>query len=289
MPVTIAIPFYNAEKYLLDAIKSVFAQTYQDWELILVDDGSTDNSLKIAQSINDPRVRIISDGKNLGLPSRLNQVTELAKYEYIARMDADDLMDPIRIETQREILKRNPKIDIVTTGVYSVLNNLELIGTRGRDFNEVSFDELISRKKGVTHAALMAKKSWYQRNKYDESLIFIEDLELWVRSSYNSDLNIISIKQPLYIYREEDNITASKLLKAYKNERQLIKKYKGIVNKLYIKSIFKTKIVKFLDFTNQLGKLQKKRNRAASDIEINHLKSIINKINNVTLQIHNEK
>ena len=64
MKVSIAIPFYNAEKYLRDSIRSVFAQTHQDWELILMDDGSTDGSLAIAKSIKDPRVSVYSDGQN---------------------------------------------------------------------------------------------------------------------------------------------------------------------------------------------------------------------------------
>ena len=91
MAITIGIPFYNAEAYLADAIRSVFAQTYEDWELILIDDGSTDNSLAIARSVDDPRVRVYSDGKNKKLASRLNELTQLATYEFIARMDADDV------------------------------------------------------------------------------------------------------------------------------------------------------------------------------------------------------
>jgi len=84
IPVTIGLPFYNAEKYLTDAIRAVFAQTHQHWELILIDDGSTDGSLKIAKSVQDPRVRVYSDGKNKKLAARLNEITKLAKYEYIA-------------------------------------------------------------------------------------------------------------------------------------------------------------------------------------------------------------
>jgi glycosyltransferase involved in cell wall biosynthesis len=76
MPVSIGISFYNCERFLPDAIRSVFAQTYQDWELILVDDGSTDRSLEIARSVNDPRVRVISDG--------LNQLISESSYDFIA-------------------------------------------------------------------------------------------------------------------------------------------------------------------------------------------------------------
>lgn len=284
MAITIAIPFYNAENYLLDSIKSVFAQTYNEWELILIDDGSTDNSLQIAQSINDPRVRVISDGKNKRLAGRLNEVTRLAKYDYIARMDADDLMDPQRLEIQYNILQNNPDYDIVTSGVYSVLNDLTMIGKRGADYKGVTFDEIISRKKGVTHAALLARKSWYERNQYDESLKIAQDLDLWIRSSHNNDLRIISISNPLYIYREEDNVTYDKLLRAYKNERKNIYKYKGW-NLLYFKSFLKSGIVKILQLFKIKKDFQKNRNNSISKSELNSYNKMINIIQNTQLPL----
>ena len=262
MCITIAIPFYNAEKYLLDAIRSVFAQTYQNWELILIDDGSTDNSLKIAQAIKDPRVKVLSDGKNKRLAGRLNEVTKLAKYEYIARMDADDLMVANRLELQMKEFEENPDIDIVTSGVYSVLNNLDLKGVRGENFKNPTFEDIITKKVGITHAALIAKKTWYQRNKYDESLKIAQDLDLWIRSSKNNDLKIKSIDLPLYVYREEDNVTLKKLIRAYKNEREMIKKYvEGGKIRLYFKSYIKTIIVNILGFLGKVHKLQERRNR----------------------------
>jgi glycosyltransferase involved in cell wall biosynthesis len=283
--ITVAIPFYNAEKYLLDSIKSVFAQTFQDWELILIDDGSTDGSLKIAQSIKDSRVRVLSDGKNKRLAARLNEVTQLATYDYIARMDADDLMDPRRLEIEYDILENNPQYDIVTTGVYSVLNDLNIIGKRGLDYEGVTFDEIISRKKGVTHAALLARKSWYERNKYDETLNLTEDLALWIHSSYNNDLKIISTSKPLYIYREEGNVIPEKLLRSYRNERQLIKKYFGVTDKLYIKSLMKSFVVKAMDITSLKINPQKNRNIPLSRQEVEEYHSIIRKIQSTKLPV----
>lgn len=277
MKITIAIPFYNAEEYLLDAIRSVFAQTYKDWELILIDDGSTDNSLKIAKSVKDPRVRVLSDGNNKRLAGRLNEVSKIAKYEYIARMDADDLMVANRLELQMNEFAENPDLDIVTTGVYSVLNNLKLKGVRGNNFEYPSFDDIATKKVGITHAALIAKKSWYQRNEYDESLKIAQDLDLWIRSSKKNDLKIKSIALPLYIYREEDNVTLQKLVRAYKNERNMIKKYvdKGKF-KLYIKSYIKTIIVKIIALFGKIHKLQERRsNKKLSESTIeNYLKEI---------------
>lgn len=281
MKITIAIPFYNAEKYLPDAIRSVFAQTFQDWELLLIDDGSTDNSLAIAKSVKDNRIRVISDGKNKKLAARLNEVTSLATHDYILRMDADDLMMPNRIEKQLEILTKND-VDIVTTGVYSVLNNLEIVGIRGTNYESVSFQDILSRKVGITHAALIAKKSWYQRNKYDESLSIAQDLDLWLRTSKKDDLKIISIAEPLYIYREEDNVTKRKLIRAYKNERNMIRKYvETSFNTLILKSYFKSLVVHLLDFVGKIDLLQKNRgNKDISAESVAQFNEAISKIKN---------
>ena len=275
MGITIAISFYNADHYLLDSIKSVFAQTYQNWELILIDDGSTDRSLEIANSIKDSRVRVISDGKNKKLAGRLNEVTELAKYDFIARMDADDLMVPNRLEIQMKVLENNPEFDIVTSGVYSALNDLTIIGKRGTDYKGVSFKEIISRKKGVTHAAVLARKSWYKRNKYNENLKIAQDLELWTRSSFNNDLKVISLKEPLYIYREEGNVTFKKLLAAYTTERGLINHYKGLLNKLYIKSLIKSLAINVLKIFQLQRDFQKKRNHGLDTKELHDVSKII--------------
>jgi glycosyltransferase involved in cell wall biosynthesis len=262
MAVTIAIPFFNAEAYLTDAIRSVFAQTYQDWELILIDDGSTDKSLEIANSIKDDRVRVVSDGKNKRLAGRLNEVTKIAKFDFIARMDADDLIFPSKLATQLAHFEKDPNLDIVTTGVYSVTNNLEIQGVRGQDFEYPNFESIISRKLGVVHAAILAKKSWYERNQYDESLKIAQDLDLWIRAAKKNDFKIKSIPDYLYIYREEGNITKDKLLRAYKNERNMIRKYVSNQKiKLLSKSRFKSFVVRTLALTGKVQQLQKRRGK----------------------------
>lgn len=265
MPVTIAIPFFNAENYILDSIRSIFAQTYTDWELFLIDDGSTDNSLKLVQKIDDPRVKIISDGKNKRLAGRLNEVPNYANFDFILRMDADDMIFPTKIKRQLDIFETFPDLDIVTTGVYSVTNDLKIQGVRGMDYYLPEFDDIISRRKGVVHAAMMVKKSWYTRNKYDESLKIAQDLDLWIRASKANDFKIKSINEYLYIYREEGNVTKDKLLRAYSNERAMIRKY-AISNKfkLITKSYLKSLVVRGLALFGRINSLQKRR----SDFEI---------------------
>jgi glycosyltransferase involved in cell wall biosynthesis len=285
--VTVAIPFYNAEKYLIEAIKSVFAQTYKEWELILIDDGSTDNSLAIAQSINDTRVRVFSDGHNRKLACRLNEITRLAKYDFIARMDADDLMVPNRLEVQMKYFEIDSDLDIITSGVYSVLNDLKLIGVRGQSFEKPDYSDILSRKFGIVHAALIARKSWYQRNLYDENLSVAQDLDLWIRSSKRSDLKIRSLSAPLYIYREENNITRDKLLRAYRNERFMIRKYENsYFNILFFKSLFKSGIVHILHLFGKISVLQKRRGRIEISTEqLSSYHSALRSIQNIELPI----
>jgi glycosyltransferase involved in cell wall biosynthesis len=262
MAVTIAIPFFNAESFLTDAIRSVFAQTYQDWELILIDDGSTDKSLEIALSVKDVRVKVISDGKNKRLAGRLNEVTKIAKYDFIARMDADDLIFPNKIQTQLTCFEKDTNLDIVTTGVYSVTNKLEIQGVRGQDFEYPTYESIISRQLGVVHAAILARKSWYERNEYDENLKIAQDLDLWIRAAKKNDFKIKSIADYLYIYREEGNVTRDKLLRAYKNERRMIGKYGSSQKmKLILKSRFKSFVVRTLAFTGNVQQLQKRRGK----------------------------
>lgn len=268
MPVTIAIPFYNAEQYLADAIRSVFAQTYQQWELILIDDGSTDGSLDIARRINDPRVRVYSDGLNLKLAARLNQITQLASYEYIARMDADDLMSPTRIEKQLQILENHPDIDLVTTGLYSVDDSLKLLGYRYPNKTFITHKELL-RQNIVVHAAMMGRKSWYLRNPYNTNLTIAQDYNLWLESSKKNDFKIFFICEPLYYYRETQNIKLSKMMVSSKYNRIFFRKYaEKDYFMLIIVSYFKDFLTILLFIFGAEKMLLKRRNRRRINPEI---------------------
>lgn len=216
-PITIGIPFYNAENTLLDAVRSVFAQTHEEWELILLDDGSTDRSLELAMSIKDPRVKVFSDGENKRLAARLNQVPGLAKYDYLARMDADDLMSPKRIEIQLDFLVSHPELDLVSTGICSLTNANYPVGTRcpSPDY-VVSAKSLLTGNSAIVHASLVGNRSWFLRNKYRENLRASEDANLWIRAFSRGDLKIGFVGEPYYYYREDGNVKISKLITAYR-------------------------------------------------------------------------
>lgn len=217
--ISVGIPFFNAEQFLSKAIESVISQSYDNWELLLLDDGSNDGSLEIAKGYEqqDNRIKVFSDGKNKGLGARLNELAALSNGEYIARMDADDIMHPKRLETQLQILKDNPNIDVLGTNAYVIDENDLVFGMRYRE------NSGLTKVEHFIHPTIMAKKQWFLDNPYDEKAIRIEDAELWYRTREKS--NFIITLQPLLFYREFGSNYYPKYIKVLPSLVYLNKKY----------------------------------------------------------------
>ncbi len=265
--ISIGIPFYNAEAYLEDAIKSVLAQTFQEWELILVDDGSSDGSLDIAKKYEqlDSRIRVISDGLNKKLPTRLNEIIKEAKFNLIARMDADDLMDIERLEKQYAFLSANPEYDLVTTGMYSIDQSNEVLGKRLPENRIMQANEILGGLTNLLHASMLAKKEWCLRNPYREDNALAEDYELWLSAAIKNDLKYNVLQEPLYYYREVENVKKEKMIKGYNTQIEVINRYyAGVIsnnlkNKIVFKFELKKIIVKIFNFFNLMFILQMRR------------------------------
>lgn len=225
--ISIGIPIYNAEDFLADAINSIIAQSYTNWELILIDDGSKDKSLEIAKTFEsqDNRIRVISDGVNKKLPARLNQIIYEANGDYIARMDADDMVHSERLAKQLDFLQSNPEFDLVSTSLISIKNNNEIIGIRTYLPKQITKKDALLGQAGIVHASILAKKSWYQRNLYNEVNALAEDYELLLTAAINNDLKVGFLPEYLYYYREESSATKKKMLKGYNTQMQIISKY----------------------------------------------------------------
>ncbi len=280
MKISIGIPFYNAEDFLADAINSVIKQSFTEWELILVNDGSTDKSLEIARSYEkkDSRIRVISDGSNKKLPYRLNQIIDESKYEYIARMDADDLMHPDRIQIQLDYLKGNNDYDLVSTGLISI--TVENVVKGYRSVPKVIKSDGHSNNFPVIHASVLAKKSWFLRNKYSLDFPRAEDYELWCRAAKKNDFKIIVLPDLLYFCREEGNIYPDKLIKSYKDGLGIRKLY-GIGGNFRdnLKVTYKCNMVRLLSVFKLEQSLSKRRNLKFDDqIDIAKQQETLNKI-----------
>nr|WP_315126152.1 glycosyltransferase family 2 protein [uncultured Capnocytophaga sp.] len=235
--VTIGLPFYNAEKYLALTIESVLQQTYTDWELLLLDDGSTDNSLSIAQSYaqKDSRIKVISDGKNKNLAARLNELPSLAQGLYLARMDADDIMHSARIERQLAVLGTHPEIDVLGTNAYIINDENAVIGTR----YPLTPENTLTRVKSFIHPTIIAKKQWFLENPYDTKALRMEDAELWYRTF--SKYHFVRLNEPLLFYREVGNNYYKKYFLAQQSKAYIFSKYS---NESYWKQYFRANFLK---------------------------------------------
>lgn len=281
--ITIGIPFYNAEKYLELSILSVINQSHSRWELLLIDDGSTDNSLAVAKKYEslDKRIKVFSDGKNKKLASRLNQIINLAKYDYIARMDADDLIHPDRLKIQLDFLKQNSFFDLVSSGVVSIDSSNKVYGYRRVTGLYSDFSKLKQSYPSIVHASILARKSWYQRNLYNPQCHRAQDYELWCRTSSKNDLRLAVLPDLLYYYREEGELDLDTLLLNYSNGSKIYSMYsdKSSVVKA-TKTQFKKIIAKELNRFGLLQSLARLRNKQKPDeITLEAHQNIIDNIN----------
>ena len=128
--VSVIIPCYNAEKYVEEAIRSVMTQTYSNLEIIVTDDCSSDNTLMILETLaaEDSRIKVIKNEENLKIVKSLNNMIEVAQGKYIARMDADDISLPERIEKQVSFLESNPEYGLCGTNAWHIDENGKKIG-----------------------------------------------------------------------------------------------------------------------------------------------------------------
>lgn len=223
--ISVVMSVFNGEKYLREAIESILEQTYKDFQFVIVNDGSTDSSLEIMREYQkkDQRIKIINQ-ENTGLAKALNRGIKQAKGKYIARMDADDISKPDRLDKQIEFLENNPNCVALGTQSYVIDN----------DGNELFITNLPTEKKTIKenylparnpfyHGSVMFRKdSYIEVNGYNEDIIhFIEDLILWNNLSDIGELQNLS--DALYVHRIQPNSLATRPKKIEKRLQQIVK------------------------------------------------------------------
>ena len=205
--ISVILPVYNAEQYLQEAIESILNQTYENFELIILNDGSTDTSLSIIQQFVDKDKRIILvNRENKGLIYTLNEGINIAKGKYIARMDADDISLPNRFEKQIELMEKE-NLDIC--GCHFLLvdeqNNINGLNLTPLS-HEMCFLSLAS-KVPFAHPSVMIRKEFLVKNNllYGQSNYKIaEDFDLWIRM-YEKGAKFGNVNDILFRYRILDN------------------------------------------------------------------------------------
>jgi glycosyltransferase involved in cell wall biosynthesis len=201
--VSIAMPVRNCEKTIAAAVRSILLQTFTDWELLIFDDGSTDNTFGELKSFNDRRIHMHRDEQCKGLPARLNQSIAMAAGEYFARMDGDDISYPRRLDMQLNFLRSNREIDLVGGGVIVFEEGGHVIGKR---IPSASHMEICCRPEAgfpIAHPTYCGKRSWFEHYGYSARMIRGQDQDLLLRAYRDSHFSNLS--RVVLGYREQLN------------------------------------------------------------------------------------
>jgi glycosyltransferase involved in cell wall biosynthesis len=200
--VSVIIPAYNAARTLETTVQSVYGQSLQDFEIVIVDDGSKDNTLEVAQRIaaSDSRIKVVAQS-NSGAAAARNAGIKAAMGEYVAFLDADDLWLPQKLERQIALLNSEKDAAAVQTGAYYVNDDLEVLSVRPCVIPEdVLLETLLFRSFPALMSTLLVKRSAFDKiGLLNTKLVILEDWELAIRLS--RFCNLKSIEEPLALYR----------------------------------------------------------------------------------------
>lgn len=213
--ITIAMPVYNADRYLRPAVLSILRQTMPRWRLIIIDDGSSDGAVDSIRDLCDPRIEILRDGSNKGLAARLNEAIDLARSPYFGRMDQDDISYPERLARQLEMLERNPELDLVTVRCLAIDGDDELVGVAPCALTHEAICARPWLGFYLVHPTWLGRTEWFRKHRYaSPGPYFCEDQELLLRSFRTS--RFATSAETLFAYRVRDRINWSKSIRTRK-------------------------------------------------------------------------
>jgi len=220
MTVTIAMAVRNGERTVGHAIQSILNQTYENWELIIVDDGSTDSGMDIVASFRDHRIRVIQNDVSQGLSISLNRAIDEGVGDFFARLDVDDVAYPERLKQQVDFLRNDPGVDLVGSRIVVFRDDGVLVGSPK---SCVSHDTICANPwKGfyLPHPTWMGRMEWFEKHRYDSRYIKAQDQQLLLRTYRVS--RYACLDQVLVGYRQH-KIQLGKVLKGrYYFSRALI-------------------------------------------------------------------
>ena len=221
--VSVIMSNYNTpEDYLRSAIESILNQTYQNFEFIIIDDCSTDDSLSIIETYYDKRIRIIKNGKNLGITKSLNRGLSVAKGEFVARMDADDVSFETRFEKQVEFLKNHPDYIVCGTGVeligdWETHHTNKFICRTIPQKEEFRIHLLFGNYPNIVHPTAMFNRSLLIKHNitYNENYPLAQDYRMWVSCSEVAEC--ANLHETLLYYRVHGKAVSSEKKELQKN------------------------------------------------------------------------
>ena len=271
--ISLIMSVYNGEDYLAKTVESVLCQTFTEWEFIIINDCSTDNTSKILAEYasKDARVKVHTNETNLRLPSSLNKALSFAKGKYIARMDADDICMPDRLQKQYDFMEANPNVDLSSCRFLTLKNGVYSSGGCGGKGDSESIKALLLVTNPILHPGIIAKADVIKELGYDKNFTCTEDMELWTRFVLNNK-RVEILSEYLMIYRLHDKQITETTLDKQKNEvikiqktylSQLLKPMTEEQEEFYINGIYFRKninVSKFIEFYRWAKSVNNKTN-----------------------------
>ncbi len=210
--VTVALPVLNGGTLLGNAVCSIINQSWPHWELLLLDDGSTDAAINRLTFLADPRIIVICDGQHRGLAYRLNQAVAMAKGKYFARMDHDDLCHPERFFHQISFLEGHPEVELLATQCVTIDEQARLVGILPSAIKHADICRRPWQSFYMAHPSWMGKTEWFRHNPYQDPAPYCcEDQELLLRAHYSSCYH--TLPEYLLAYRLRKHTPLNKLLR----------------------------------------------------------------------------
>lgn len=218
--ISVVLPAYNAQETIGEAIQSIIDQTYTDWELLVINDGSTDNTRSVVLSFDDPRIKYIENECNKKLIYTLNRGLELATGKYIVRMDADDISLPTRFEKQIAFMDNHPDV-VASGGGMLVFSNDKTIKRIHCESDPEKIQLLLFNSSPIYHPTAIIRRSILELHtiRYSQEYLHVEDYMLWFALSKEGRLS--NLQDVLIKYRISDSQISTKY-----NELQFVNKNK---------------------------------------------------------------
>lgn len=259
--ITVFMPMFNAEKFIGEAVDSILNQTFKDFELLIIDDGSNDQSREIVEKYQDSRIRLYVNERNRGLPYTRNRGLELARGKYLAVMDADDISDPYRLAKQWNYMENHPETVVLASGKDLLTEEDNIHDSYGikeklysflfyRTSQQIGINLIFENI--ISNSTTMIRLSFLMQHKiyYNSQCFVMQDYELWTQIFANGGQFHI-LREALVKYRSNQNNITTRTRENVKEKRRMLQR---MIQKNYLQMLGYQLDEKWLKLIEECGK-----------------------------------
>lgn len=276
--ITVFMPMFNAEKFVSEAVDSILNQTFKDFELLIIDDGSTDRSREIIESYQDPRIRLYSNEGNQGLPYTRNRGLELARGKYLAVMDADDISTPYRLAKQLDYMEKHPETVVLASGKDLLTEEDNIHDSYGikeklysflfyRTSQQIGINLIFENI--ISNSTTMIRLSFLTQHKihYNSQCFVMQDYELWTQI-FAQGGEFYLLREALVKYRSNQSNITTRTRKEATEKRRILQR---MIQKNYLQMLGYQLDEKWLELIGECGKEYEEKKNIETDIYLQQL------------------